>query len=194
MPITNEITNEQDLLQAVQKDPWMMDILTAVNTLGLPDCWVCAGFVRSKVWDIQHGFNSRTPLADVDVIYYDPADLREETEKLLEARLRAIDSAIPWSVKNQARMHTVNSLPPYTSSTDGMANFPETVTSLGLALTAQGELLLAAPHGINDVISLVVRPSPRFSSDPYLQEVYTQRIIKKNWQAVWPQLRIITAP
>ncbi|AIQ44759.1 hypothetical protein R70723_01680 [Paenibacillus sp. FSL R7-0273] len=187
------VTNEQDLLQAVKEDPWMMDILAAVNTLGLPDCWVCAGFVRSKVWDIQHGFSSRTPLADVDVIYYDPSDLREETEKLLEARLREIDSATPWSVKNQARMHTVNSLPPYTSSSDGMANFPETATALGLALTAQGDLLLAAPHGINDVIRLVVRPSPRFSSDPYLQEVYTQRISQKNWQAVWQQLQIIPA-
>ena len=185
------ITNEQELLQAVKEDRWMMVVLAAVRSLGLPDCWVCAGFVRSKVWDIQHGFSSRTPLADVDVIYYDPADLREETEKHLEARLREIDGATPWSVKNQARMHTVNGLAPYTSSTDGMAHFPETATALGLALSVEEDLILSAPHGIQDVIHLVVRPSPHFLATPKLQSVYGQRVAKKNWPAVWPELQIV---
>ncbi|WP_342563959.1 nucleotidyltransferase family protein [Paenibacillus sp. FSL R7-0345] len=187
------INNEQDLLQAVKEDPWMMDILAAVSTLGLPDCWVCAGFVRSKVWDLQHGFSSKTPLADVDVIYFDPDDLREETEKIREARLREIDSSVPWSVKNQARMHVINGLAPYTSSTDGMAHFPETATALGLALTPQDGLRLSAPHGIRDAIGLVVRPSPFFTATPQLQSVYEQRVAKKNWRAVWPLLQVVKA-
>lgn len=66
------IHNEEELLRTVAEDRWMMDILAAARTLELPDCWVCAGFVRSKVWDVQHGFTGRTPLGDVDVIYYDP--------------------------------------------------------------------------------------------------------------------------
>lgn len=74
------IHNEEDLLQAVKEDRWMIDILAAARELQLPDSWVCAGFVRSKVWDVQHGFAVRTPLADVDVIYYDPEDLREEVD------------------------------------------------------------------------------------------------------------------
>ncbi|MNI54002.1 hypothetical protein D3C73_1088650 [compost metagenome] len=99
---------------------------------------------------------------------------------------------VPWSVKNQARMHTVNNLEPYSSSTDGMSKFPETATGLGLALTQQGELLLSAPHGVGDVINLIVRPSPLFRANPRLHEIYETRIAKKNWQAVWNRLQILS--
>ncbi len=185
------IHHEEDLLQAVKEDHWMMDILAAVRELQLTDSWVCAGFVRSKVWDMQHNFAERTPLADVDVIYYDPDDTREEVEKVWEEKLRSIYSSIPWSVKNQARMHSVNSLPPYTSSTDGMSKFPETVTALGLAMDDHGELRLAAPHGVSDVIHMIVRPSPHFRANRELHPIYETRIAKKNWQQIWNQLQIL---
>lgn len=185
------IHNEEELLRVVAEDRWMMNILAAARTLELPDCWVCAGFVRSKVWDVQHGFTRRTPLADVDVIYYDPSDIREEVEKIWEARLREIDPAVPWSVKNQARMHVVNDLEPYSSATDGMSKFPETATALGLALTGQGGVILSAPHGLSDVLGLIVRPSPHFNDNPRLHGIYEERVAKKNWQALWNLLQVI---
>jgi hypothetical protein len=30
--------------------------------INLPDWWVCAGFVRSKIWDTLQGFKERTPI------------------------------------------------------------------------------------------------------------------------------------
>lgn len=187
------ITSEADILRRVMEDAWMMDILKAAGTLQLPDWWVCAGFVRSKIWDVQHGFTERTPLADIDVIYYDPGDLREEVEKSWEAQLKSRYPGIPWSVKNQARMHTVNNLPPYHSSTDGMSKFPETATALGLSLDGNGEAILAAPHGISDVIQLVLRPSPFFAAHPHLLPIYEKRIAGKNWQSIWSGLRSLPA-
>ncbi|MEI2395919.1 nucleotidyltransferase family protein [Paenibacillus phytohabitans] len=187
------ITSEADILRRVMGDAWMMDILKAAGTLQLPDWWVCAGFVRSKIWDMQHGFTERTPLADIDVIYYDPGDLREEVEKSWEAQLKSRYPGIPWSVKNQARMHTVNNLPPYHSSTDGMSKFPETATALGLSLDGNGEVILAAPHGISDVIQLVLRPSPYFAAHPHLLPIYEKRIAGKNWQSIWSGLRSLPA-
>ncbi|WP_256702489.1 nucleotidyltransferase family protein [Paenibacillus sp. P32E] len=186
------IHNEEDLLQAVKEDRWMIDILAAARELQLPDSWVCAGFVRSKVWDMQHGFAERTPLADVDVIYYDPEDLREEVEKIWEEKLRSEYPSIPWSVKNQARMHEVNGIAPYSSSTDGMSKFPETATALGLAIDEHGELRLAAPHGVSDVIRMIVRPSPHFSANPKLHPIYVSRMAKKNWQRIWNQLQVLS--
>lgn len=183
------ITREADILRLVKEDAWMMDILKAAGTLQLPDWWVCAGFVRSKIWDVQHGYTERTPLADIDVIYYDPRDLREEVEKSWETQLKNRYPGIPWSVKNQARMHTVNNLPPYHSSTDGMSKFPETATALGLSLDGNGEVILAAPHGISDVIQLVLRPSPYFAAHPHLLPIYEKRIAGKNWQSIWSGLR-----
>ncbi|CQR51802.1 nucleotidyltransferase family protein [Paenibacillus riograndensis] len=186
------IHHELDLLRVVKEDRWMMNILAAVRDLHLPDSWVCAGFVRSKVWDVQHGFTERTPLGDVDVIYYDPDDIREEVEKSWEAQLRSTAPSVPWSVKNQARMHTVNGLAPYSSSTDGMSKFPETATALGLAMDEYGELRLAAPHGVSDALELTVRPSPHFRANSQLHPIYEARVAGKNWQAVWDQLQVLS--
>ncbi|QUL55370.1 nucleotidyltransferase family protein [Paenibacillus tritici] len=187
------IHTESDILRLVEEDTWMMDILNAASTLQLPDWWVCAGFVRSKIWDVQHGLHDRTPHADIDVIYYDPGDLREEVEKSWEAQLKSRYPGIPWSVKNQARMHIVNNLPPYSSSTDGMSKFPETATALGLSLTEDGQLILAAPHGVQDAVQLVLRPTPYFAAHPHLLPVFERRIAGKNWQSLWSGLRILPA-
>lgn len=43
------IQNEKEIIQLIKEDEWMMDILRAVKSLHLPDWWVCAGFVRSKI-------------------------------------------------------------------------------------------------------------------------------------------------
>ena len=65
----------------------MIEILQAASTLGLPDWWICAGFVRSKIWDVLHGFMERTWTPDVDIIYFDPANIDENFEKDLEKKL-----------------------------------------------------------------------------------------------------------
>ncbi|NOU74684.1 hypothetical protein GC098_25405 [Paenibacillus sp. LMG 31458] len=143
------ISSREDIISLISDDEWMMDILRASKSLQLPDWWVCAGFVRSKIWDTLHGYKERTPLSDVDVIYFDALNKSEDIEKRLEAQLKQIIPNIPWSVKNQARMHVVNNIPPYSSSLDAMSKFPETATALGLKLDNQDNVLLAAPCGIN---------------------------------------------
>ncbi|MNO63693.1 hypothetical protein D3C76_544030 [compost metagenome] len=187
-----KIEHEADIIQLVQDDPWMMDILENARSLQLPDWWVCAGFVRAKIWDTLHGFEERTPLPDVDVIYYDDSNLEEDVEKEWESKLRSLNPAIPWSVKNEARMHTVNQLPPYTSAVDAISKFPETATALGLSLDPFGKIILVAPHGISDVINVVLRPTPHFTENTNLLPIYEQRIIKKKWQTTWKQLQIST--
>ena len=54
----------------------MMDVLRVVRQHQLPDSWVGAGFVRRKVWDNLHGFEEPTPLNDIDVLFFNPNDLR----------------------------------------------------------------------------------------------------------------------
>ncbi|MEK3899611.1 nucleotidyltransferase family protein [Paenibacillus sp. FSL R7-0179] len=188
-----KLHNEPDILRLVKEDDWMMGILASAAVPQLPDWWVCAGFVRSKIWDVRHGYKERTPLQDIDVIYYDRSDLREETEKLWETQLKEQHPGIPWSVKNQARMHKVNDLKPYRSSTDAMSMFPETATALGLSLREDGEVILSAPHGVEDVLELVVRPTPYFAANPHLWPVYEKRIASKNWQRIWTGLRVLPA-
>jgi hypothetical protein len=184
------IKNELDIIQLVEKDKWMMEILEAASLLYLPDWWVCAGFVRSKIWDTLHGFNNRTEISDIDVIYFDPTNVEKGEEKRLEAKLHEILPTVPWSVKNEARMHINNGIPPYTSSVDAISKFPETATALGLRLDEQGSVVLTAPVGIKDVINLEVKPTPYFLENEDLIYIYEKRLSQKNWPSIWNRVRV----
>lgn len=179
--------DKKDILQQIEQDTWMMQIIETASKLDLPDWWICAGFIRSKVWDVLHDKDKRTPIADIDIIYFDPHCLDEQVEKKYEEELRTMHPGEPWSVKNQARMHQINNLPPFSSSVKGIASFPETATAVGIK-TVDGCLRLTAPHGIQDLVNLTVCPSPGYERGP-LHEVYKMRVAKKNWHELWPLLK-----
>lgn len=186
------IQTKEDIQTLIQEDKWMMEILKTAQQLELPDWWICAGFVRSKIWDTLHEYIERTPLADIDVIYFDPNNKEESEEKKWEDQLRCLLPNIPWSVKNQARMHKLNNLPPYKSSVDGIANFPETVTAIGVKLDEQNKIVLVAPHGIDDILQMSVNPVPRFAKNNDLLKIYEHRVQNKNWLTIWPNVRIVS--
>ncbi len=185
------IKNEADIIRLIKQDSWMVRVLHAAQKLDLPDWWISAGFVRSKIWDVQHGYQTRTPLPDIDVIYFDEGCTAEAKEKEYEAYLRNFFPNTPWSVKNQARMHLLNGFPPYKSSQDGIAKFPETATALGVKLDSTGNILLTAPHGAEDAINMILKPSPFFEKDPQRLIIFEQRVAKKNWRKIWPEVKML---
>ena len=178
--------NEQDIVEVISKDKWMMNVIRHAATLDLPDWWVCAGFIRAKVWDELHGFSKKTKLPDVDVIYFDSNNLDEQSEKFFENELNQLDSTIPWSVKNQARMHKLNKVEPYTSSLDGMSKFPETCTAIGIKIDEKGKLQLCAPYGVEDLIKMKIRPTPFFEES----QIYHDRIKQKKWSMTWGEITV----
>lgn len=182
--------NEQKIISSISEDKWMMEILKSAKELNLPDWWICAGFVRSKIWDTLHHFSERTPLPDIDVIYFDPTNMDELEGKRLEEKLQSLIPNIPWSVKNEARMHIRSNMPPYSSSVDAISKFPETATALGVKLDDKNNVLLIAPCGISDVVSLEVKPTPFFTKTKERVEIYQDRITKKNWKSTWINLKI----
>src|SRR3989338_8301201 len=176
-----------EILTLIQGDDWMMNALRAARALRLPDWMIGAGFVRGKVWDSLHGYAERTPLGDIDLIYFDPLDLSEEKEKEFERTLQEkMDE--PWSVKNQARMHMVNKEAPYASSSDALAHWVETPTCVAVKLEDDDALTFIAPHGIDDLVNLMVRPSPFFTRDI---QIFRDRVQKKQWKQKWPKLTIL---
>ncbi|MGM0803885.1 MAG: nucleotidyltransferase family protein [Bacillota bacterium] len=187
-----KVDQHQYIINLIKNDDWMMRVLRAAKTLELPDWWICAGFVRSKVWDTLHGFQERTGLADIDVVYFNPEDLKKESEKKYEEMLLGLIPNVPWSVKNEARMHLVNDdFEPYTSTEDAISKFPETVTALGVRLNEQGEVILTAPCGIEDVLSMEVRPTDSYRRTEDRRNKYKERVKKKNWEAVWYKVRVV---
>lgn len=185
------VKSKEDIIALIRADEWMMDILRAARSLQLPDWWVCAGFVRSKIWDTLHEYEERTPLSDIDVIYFDASNVNEDIEKRLEEQLLQIMPNLPWSVKNQARMHVLNDNPPYSSSTDAMSKFPETATALGVRLDDQDHVQLAAPCGIDDVLQIFIRPTPYFLENKHLAAIYDKRIVQKNFKGKWNKVTVI---
>ena len=173
----------------------MMDILIVVAKLDLPDWWVGAGFVRSKVWDTLHGYVTRTPIPDIDVIYFDPNDFSKEEshkettreETRFEAFLKKERPEITWSVTNQARMHLFHKHPPYNNSVHSLSKWVETATCIGVKVTRNSEVVLAAPLGINDLVHLVVKPNINAYTG---NEKFLERINKKKWIEKWPKLKI----
>ncbi|MDP1422151.1 nucleotidyltransferase family protein [Peribacillus simplex] len=182
--------NEEEIVSLIREDKWMMEILESAKSLNLPDWWICAGFIRSKVWDILHDFSVRTSIPDIDVIYFDPTNIDKYEEKKIEKKLESLIPNIPWSVKNEARMHVKSNMSPYSSSVDAISKFPETATALGVKLDENDNVILTAPCGIHDVINLEVKPTPYFKETKERVEIYEDRITKKNWKSTWKKLKV----
>ena len=177
-----------ELQALIASDDRRMQVLRIVRGLGLPDCWVAAGFVRNRVWDHAHGRASSPLPRDIDVIWFDPSACDARRDAGLETALRDRDGTLAWSVKNQARMHARNGDGPYRSAADAMRYWPETATAVGVRLGARGDIEVAAPLGLDDLFDLVVRPTQRFGVEK--QAVYLERILSKQWEQLWPSLQI----
>lgn len=183
-PLPQTIGDVERLLEAHAD---LHALLLHVESLGLPDCWIGAGFIRNTVWDVLHGREiDVSRLNDVDVLFFDPGDIRRERESDLEHRLCEIASGAIWSVKNQARMHLRNGDAPYRDTFDAVAHWAETATAIA-ARSLRGKVEVMAPHGVQDLLNLIVRPTPAFEQK---MDVYRERVRSKDWPARWPQLTV----
>jgi len=176
-----------DLAALLLADPWRRSVLCAVRGLGLPDWAVGAGFVRNAVWDRLHGYDAPTPLDDVDVLFFDPADTTRALEVALERRLAAALPGVPWSVRNQARMHHRNGDPPYADTEDAMRHWLETATCVAVRLDPDDLLTIVAPFGTDDLLALRSRPTARGRAR---HDAYVARMRAKDWTARWPRVRV----
>ncbi len=185
------LRHAEQLAALIGRDPQRQRLLALVASLNLPDCWIGAGFVRNAVWDALHGRAPSAPGGDVDVIWFDAANQDRDVDQALERRLLALDGAVAWSVKNQARMHAGNGDRPYTCASDAMRHWPETATATALRYGADGALEIAAPFGLDDLFGALLRPGPCFAHAK--RAVFDQRVARKQWLTLWPLLRLADA-
>ncbi len=184
----------EDIIKIIQEDEWMMRILKNVQILKLNDWWIGAGFVRSKIWDVLHQYRNRTPIPDIDVIYFNKNDFLEsesrlestKAEKFYEMQLKKVQPDINWSVTNQARMHFFHNDSSYKTSEEALGQWVETATCIGVKLDGK-TVVLAAPHGIHDLVNLILHPTSLTKKG---LEIFNQRIKNKKWLTKWPRLKI----
>lgn len=178
----------EDIAAFLRGQSRIMSLLRPVAALGIADCWVGAGLVRNAIWDHLHGIPTE-PMAesDVDVVYCDHSDASLERDLAIERRLFDESSDIPWSVHNQARMHERNGDPPYRNTEDAIRCWPETATAIAARIFGDNVEVIA-PHGIDDLVGMIVRPSPAFARK---LPVYRSRLASKDWARRWPRLQFI---
>ena len=176
-----------DLRHILERQPLLMAMLAAVETIALPDGWIAAGAIRSTVWDHLHNRPVSTDWADVDVLYFDAADLSRNRETQAETTLAQLCPGLNWEVRNQARMHLKVGNPPYSDTNDGLRHFAETPTAVGVRLVAR-DIQILAPHGLDDLFACRVRPT---ATDDRNMGFYRARMAAKNWPARWPKVKVL---
>lgn len=179
---------EKQLLLWVRQDPWRMSALLAANELGLPQWFLAAGFVRNLVWDHLHCLPV-SQLNDIDLIYFDPVDTSIESEKTYQTRLLKKYPSFPWSIKNQARMHSKNGDSPYTSSINAMGFWPEKETAIGITLSIENgavepTLRIDSAFGLTPLFQL------KLSHNPVRErQLFERRVQSKSWLKRYPYLQ-----
>ncbi len=171
----------------IRADAGSIALLETVRSLDLPDWAIGAGFVRALVWDHLSG-KAKSYLDDIDVLYFDPAQLSQQQERTYERALQEQKPQIPWSVKNQARMHLRNDNPPYKNTEDAMRFWLETPTAVAVRLEKDGALTILAPFGLDDLFGMIIRATPAG-----LEKIdqFEERLRIKPWLSQWPDIKVV---
>jgi len=177
-----------DITDFIVHNPRMMRCLAVLAAHGPAGAWIGAGFVRNAVWDHLSGQDTEAlPPADLDVVFHDLVNATAEQDAAFEVALRIAAPDLPWSVRNQARMHERNGHRPYCDIADALAHWPETATAIAARLGPNGVEILA-PFGVDDVLAMILRLTPAYRSKP---EILLARLEAKGWRKRWPMLRLV---
>lgn len=181
---------DKEIRKLISNDSDLMTILTIIDSLNLPDCWLCAGTLQNFLWHTFSNQNAKL-ITDVDVIFYDQSFSYEET-CLMETALKKAYPDYDWELKNQVYMHYHNpNAKPYLNSRDAISKFPEQCTAIGARLNMTNEVELFMPYGAYDFTHFIVQPTSFFLENLKRKEVYIKRVTTKEWQKQWPQLKIV---
>ncbi|MEW6185219.1 MAG: nucleotidyltransferase family protein [Thermodesulfobacteriota bacterium] len=196
-PISPENNNLQSQIKTLEtillKNPVLNTIFERVPDLQLPNWYVGAGCLCQTVWNFLSGRDLLSNINDVDLVYFDAADLTDETETYFSDTARKLFSDIPIriDIKNQARVHLWYeshfgySIQPYQSVEEAINTWPTTATAVAVRYDDRRLFSVYAPYGLDDLFGLIVRPN----KVQIIEEIYLAKV--NRWKACWPALRII---
>jgi len=186
------VSPEERLAAIVRSSPAVAPLLERWPKVALPDGWIAAGAVAQSVWNAAFRLPPLHGLADVDLIYFDAADLSGESEAAHAERLRLLFPALPvrLDVKNEARVHLWYEarfgypIRPYRSAAEAVATFPTTATAVAVR-PAGSAMEILAPFGLDDLLGCIVRPNEA----QITRAIYQAKLAR--WRSLWPGLTMI---
>ena len=151
----------------IRADPGLMLLLERLRALDLPQWRLVAGCLYQTVWNTLTDRPRGAGIKDYDVIYHDATDLSWEAEDIVIRRVAAAtqDCVGPVQVRNQARVHLWFAdrfgcnYPQLSCADESLRYYASLVHAVGVRMTADGRLDVAAPFGLDDVFSMRIRPN-----------------------------------
>jgi hypothetical protein len=160
---------EARLETILRATPDLMQVLTTVRSLNLPDWLVFSGAVYQPVLNHLTGRAAGYGIKDYDVGYHDASDTSYEAE---DAVIRRVAAAFEpplremVEVRNQARVHLWfegkfgEPYEPLLKTTDALSRFVSPLFAVGVRLEADERLTIVAPFGLEDLFAMRLRPNP----------------------------------
>jgi uncharacterized protein len=189
------LARQVEALEAiVRTNPVVCRALDRLPRLGLPSWYLGAGGITQTVWNHLHGLDPTHGIRDYDVVFHDPADLTETTERRIEPDVTAlVGGDVRLDVTNEARVHLWyerrfgRPLAPYRSAEHAISTWPTTASSVGVRADG-GDFVVCAPFGLADLYAMVVRANTALV-DRSVYEAKAER-----WRREWPQLTVLPWP
>jgi uncharacterized protein len=181
------------LAAVLRRAPLLMEALRVAREVDAPDWLINAGAIRDAVWDAVHDRPPTGAPRDVDLGFFDAGDLTPDRDAAVEAALRERAPHVPWEAKNQAAVHRWyprvfgREVPPFRSTAEAVATFPDTASCVGVRLLDADDLLVVAPYGLADLLGCVCRHNPARVS----AALYERRVTEKRWVERWPRMRYV---
>jgi hypothetical protein len=182
------------LVETILCNPVNRAIQERLPALGLADAWLVAGAVVQTVWNVRTGRSPDYGIRDYDIFYFD----RDTSLAAEDAAIRRVTAAMSdlcdrIEPRNQARVHVWYPqefhapYPPLRRATEGIDRFLARVSQVGVQWTEAGWTVYA-PHGLDDIATMVVRPNP---SANFRAAAYDAKAAR--WKMRWPELTIVPA-
>lgn len=184
---------EARLIAIVRADPVLMQVLTTVRGLDLPDWRLFSGAVYQGVWNAQTGRPVGYGVKDYDIGYFDPDTSWDAEDVFIKRVAVAFDAPLSSlvEVRNQARVHLWfgehfnEPYEPLTRTDEALGRFVAPTFAVGVRLEAEGAISVAAPFGLQDVFDMVIRPNPNRPRATGWDKVIASA------RARWPELTVV---
>lgn len=192
IPDSADAALRERLSAILRADPLIWAALQKARSLDAPDWRIVSGAVYNTVWNALAGRPSGYGIADIDLFYFDGADLSYAAEDAVIRRAAPLfaDLPVPVELRNQARAHLWVGAkfgvdyPQLRSSDDALVNFVAQTHAVAVSLGADGVIDIAAPFGLSLIFERRLVPNRRHDN----QATYERKAARAVQQ--WPEVTV----
>ena len=186
---------EEKFLEIIKQNTDLMKVLDYLEELKVPNYCICTGSLNQTIWNYLDHLPLNHNIDDIDILFEDNDDLREEKEEELKQRLTSHFEKLNMSYKfdtHNIRIMDVwkskitkKECEPFIDINDAIKRLYATIQAVGVT-KKNGELFLYAPYGVEDIFTKTIRP---IKNKENTKEQYEKKV--KGWKNRFSNLNVI---